>query len=100
MLSRAEFERLFDTFTSSAWRLETQGVYDEPEEREPLRRFLADDPDDLVWMADWFVWIREITGTGKRFGWVRVRCGRTATHALARGAQRCLTGEWSSTNVL
>lgn len=72
MLSRAEFEQLFDTFTASAWRLEIQGVYDEPEEREPLRRFLAGEPDDLAWMADWFAWIREITGTGKRFGRVRV----------------------------
>lgn len=72
MLSRAEFARLFDTFTSSAWRLEVQGVYDEPEEREPLRRFLAGEPDDLAWMADWFDWIREITRAGKRFGRVRV----------------------------
>jgi hypothetical protein len=72
MLSRAEFEQLFDTFTRSAWRLEVQGVYDEPEEREPLRRFLAGGPDDLAWMADWFTWIREITHAGKRFGRVRV----------------------------
>jgi hypothetical protein len=72
MLSRAEFEGLFDTFTASAWRLEIQGVYDEPEEREPLRRFLAGEPDDLSWMADWFAWIRTITRAGKRFGRVRV----------------------------
>jgi hypothetical protein len=72
MLSRAEFERLFDTFTRSAWRLEVQGVYDEPEERAPLRRFLAGEPDDLAWMADWFAWIRQITHAGKQFGRVRV----------------------------
>ena len=72
MLSRAEFERLFDTFTRSAWRLEIQGVYDEPEEREPLRRFLAGEPDDLAWMTDWFVWIRQVTQAGKQFGRVRV----------------------------
>jgi hypothetical protein len=72
MLSRTEFERLFDTFTSSAWRLEAQGVYDEIEEREPLLRFLAGEPDDLEWMADWFDWIRDITATGKLFGRVRV----------------------------
>jgi hypothetical protein len=64
-LSRAEFEALFDSFAVSAWRLEIQGVYDEPEEREPLRRFLTGEPDDLAWMADWFDWIREITAAGK-----------------------------------
>jgi hypothetical protein len=72
MLSRMEFEQLFDTFTTSAWRLEIQGVYDEAEEREPLRRFLAGEPDDLAWMAEWFAWIREITNAGKRFGRTRV----------------------------
>jgi hypothetical protein len=72
MLSRSEFEALFDTFTESAWRLETQPAYDEPEEREPLRRWLAGEPDDLAWMADWWTWIRDITQAGKRFGRVRV----------------------------
>lgn len=72
MLSRADFEALFDTFTRSAWRLETQPAYDEPEEREPLRRWLAGEPDDLAWMADWWAWIRDITRSGKRFGRVRV----------------------------
>lgn len=72
VLSRAEFVELFDTFTESAWRLEIQGTYDEPEEREPLRRFLAGEPDDLEWMSDWFAWIREITLAGRQFGRVRV----------------------------
>jgi hypothetical protein len=96
MLSRADFEKLFDEFTASAWRLEIQGVYDEPEEREPLRRFLAGEPDDLAWMADWFEWIREITLAGKAFGRVRVvtdpltsyqrfELGRLTPPALAAG---------------
>jgi hypothetical protein len=72
MLSRAEFESLFDTFAESAWRLEVQPAYDEPEEREPLQRWLAGEPDDLAWMADWWAWIREITQAGKQFGRVRV----------------------------
>lgn len=72
MLSRAEFEALFDTFTESAWRLESQPAYDEPEEREPLRRWLAGEPDDLDWIADWWAWIRDITRAGKQFGRVRV----------------------------
>jgi uncharacterized protein DUF6879 len=72
MLSRTDFEALFDTFTTSAWRLETQPSYDEPEEREPLRRWLAGEPDDLAWITDWWAWIRDITGSGKRFERVRV----------------------------
>jgi len=72
MLSRTEFEQLFDTFTRSAWRLEIQDTYDEPEEREPLRRFLAGEPDDFAWIADWWAWIRSITQAGKRFERVRV----------------------------
>jgi hypothetical protein len=72
MLSRPEFEQLFDTFTRSAWRLECQGTYNEPEEREPFRRFLAGEPDDLEWIADWWAWVRSITQAGKRFERVRV----------------------------
>lgn len=71
-IDRQEFERLFDEFTASAWRLEIQGTYDEPEEREPLRRFLAGEPDDLTWMADWFDWVRQLTAAGRRIGRVRV----------------------------
>lgn len=71
-IDRQEFERLFDEFTASAWRLEIQGTYNEPEEREPLRRFLAGEPDDLEWMADWFDWVAELTRAGRRIGRVRV----------------------------
>lgn len=71
LINRGEFESLFDRFTSSAWRLEVQGSYDEPEEREPLRRWLAGDPDDS-WMADWYAWVREVTAAGRGVGRVRV----------------------------
>jgi hypothetical protein len=71
-IDRAGFERLFDEFTTSAWRLEIQGTYDEAEEREPLRRFLADEPSDHEWMADWFKWVAELTAQGRRIGRVRV----------------------------
>ena len=71
-IDREEFERLFDAFTKSAWRLEIQGTYDEPEEREPLRRFLTGESDDLAWMTDWFDWVAELTAAGRRIGRVRV----------------------------
>lgn len=69
---RAEFERLFDTFRTSAWRLECQGTYREPEEAEPLQRFLAGEPDDLAWYADWPEWVRGVRASGRTIGRVRV----------------------------
>jgi hypothetical protein len=72
LATRAEFERLFDRFTRSAWRLECQGVYNEPEEREPLKRFLAGEPDDGAWFADWPVWIRAQRAAGRTVSRVRV----------------------------
>ncbi|MDX3662370.1 hypothetical protein PV646_34130 [Streptomyces sp. ID05-26A] len=71
-IDRDEFEALFDTFAESAWRLEIQGTYSEPEEQEPLRRFLVGEPDDHTWMADWFEWVAELTAAGRRVGRVRV----------------------------
>lgn len=72
LASRSAFEQLFDTFERSAWRLECQGEYREPEEREPLRRFLAGEPDDLSWFADWADWIAAQRSAGRTIGRVRV----------------------------
>jgi hypothetical protein len=46
--------------------------YDASYENESLRRFLAEEPDDLPWMQDWLAMIREATGKGLRFSRVRV----------------------------
>jgi hypothetical protein len=56
----------------SAWRLECQGIYREPEEAEPLRRFLAGEPDDLAWYADWPEWVGGVRTSGRAIGRVRV----------------------------
>lgn len=37
-----------------------------------MRKFLADEPDDLPWMQDWLAMIREATAEGRRFARVRV----------------------------
>jgi hypothetical protein len=71
MLTPDEFEALFETFQVSAWRLEIQGVYQEPEEREPLRRWLAGQSDDLGWMADWYSWVRQAVAAGRHLARVR-----------------------------
>jgi hypothetical protein len=70
--TREEVERLFDTFERSAWRLECQGAYDEPEEREPIQRFLAGEPQDLAWFEDWPIWIREQRQAGRAVGRARM----------------------------
>ena len=46
--------------------------YDSSYENESLRKFLADEPDDLPWMQDWLKMIREATSRGLRFARVRV----------------------------
>jgi hypothetical protein len=73
-LSRAEFQAHLGRFERSAWRLELQGWYDEPDEGELLAQWLADgDPrPTLAWFADWPEWISEQTAAGRRFERVRV----------------------------
>lgn len=69
---RAEFRTLFDRFEHTAWRLECQGVYHEPDEQEPLRRFLAGQEPDHAWLEDWLDWIRTLRAGNRKLGRVRV----------------------------
>lgn len=71
-VTRDEHRTLVQSITKSAWRLEIQGTYNEPSEREPLRRYLEGEPDDLEWFARWLTRIREVTSAGIRFERVRV----------------------------
>ena len=71
-VTRDEHRTLVQSITRSAWRLEIQGTYNEPSERQPLRRYLAGEPDDLAWFARWLDRIREVTAAGIRFERVRV----------------------------
>ncbi|HVK24746.1 MAG TPA: hypothetical protein VM677_25585 [Actinokineospora sp.] len=71
-VDRAGFEALFNGFQRSVWRLETHGEYAEPDEKEALRQFLAGEPVDQEWMADFLDWVRDETAAGKRFERVRV----------------------------
>jgi hypothetical protein len=71
MLSREEFSALMSSWQTSAWRWECQGVYREPSEEEPLRKFLAGEPD-LDWFQDWLTSIRTRTAAGQRIGRVRM----------------------------
>ncbi|MGH3861126.1 DUF6879 family protein [Actinokineospora sp.] len=71
-VNRAGFQALFDASRRSVWRLETRDEYHEPDEAEPLRRFLAGEPSDLEWIADFYDWVHAATLAGKRFERVRV----------------------------
>jgi hypothetical protein len=46
--------------------------YDAPHETDSLRRFLADEPDDLPWMRSWLDMVRTASMHGRRFTRVRV----------------------------
>ncbi|AHH98444.1 DUF6879 family protein [Kutzneria albida] len=75
-ISRDQFQDLFSRFERSAWRLETQGWYDEPDEGALLAQWLAD-PDagaqaTLEWFADWPELIVAQVAEGKRYARVRV----------------------------
>ncbi|GAA0638390.1 hypothetical protein GCM10010174_70330 [Kutzneria viridogrisea] len=72
LVTREEHRELVRSVTKSAWRLEIQGTYNEPSEREPVRRYLAGEPDDLVWFQGWLTRIRELEAIGVRFERVRV----------------------------
>ncbi|MFR9729105.1 DUF6879 family protein [Saccharopolyspora sp. MS10] len=72
LISGEQFDDLFRTFHSTAFRLETQGVYNETVEREPIRRFVAGEAPDDTWLAPWTDNVRRATSQGRRFQRVRL----------------------------
>lgn len=73
-LDRADFQTLFDQFRHSAWRLEIQGSYDEPDEGPLLAQWLSDGDEaaTLAWFADWPERIAVQAKQGKQYSRVRV----------------------------
>lgn len=71
MLSRDEFREHMRSWQTSAWRWECQGTYREPSEEEPLRRFLAGEPD-LAWFQGWLGRVRAWKAAGQSIGRVRM----------------------------
>jgi hypothetical protein len=58
-------------YKHTAFRLELRERYNEPEETEPLRRFLAGEPD-YAWNEEWAAMMRRRTALGQRMSRVRV----------------------------
>lgn len=71
MMDVDEFRTRMRGWRTSAWRWECQGIYREPSEEEPLRRFLAGEPD-LAWFQGWLTRVRTWTAAGQRIGRVRM----------------------------
>jgi hypothetical protein len=59
------------SYEYTAFRLETREQYNEPEEDEPLRRFLVGEPD-YSWNEEWATMMRQRTAAGKRMARVRI----------------------------
>ncbi|MFF0489989.1 DUF6879 family protein [Nocardia sp. NPDC003482] len=56
----------------SAFHLEVKDIYAVPEESEPLRRFLAGEPDDEYDLDEWTDVIRSLTAQGLAMSRIRV----------------------------
>jgi hypothetical protein len=52
--------------------LEARDQYNASYENESLRKFLANEPDDLPWMQSWLDMLRGATAKGQRFARVRL----------------------------
>lgn len=64
LLSSGEFEELFRHCKRSVFRIETRGVYAEPDEHEPLRRFLVGEEPDDAWLGPWLDAVENATLRG------------------------------------
>ncbi|MEV6987329.1 DUF6879 family protein [Sphaerisporangium sp. NPDC051017] len=72
LVSGEEFGDLFRSFEHTAFRLEPRERYNSPGEHEPIRRFLAGEPDDLAWNQPWLDLMAEHASKAKFVHRVRV----------------------------
>jgi hypothetical protein len=63
---------LLNSFEHTAFRLEVRDRYNEPDEAEPLAKYLAGDRDEPAWLREWLDLVRGASATGRRFARVRV----------------------------
>jgi hypothetical protein len=65
-LTGESFRQLLQSFAHTAFRLEGRDRYNSPREVQPLRKFLAGEPDDLAWLGRWTATVRKATAEGRR----------------------------------
>jgi hypothetical protein len=63
---------LLNSFEHTAFRLEVRDRYNEPDEAEPLAKYLAGDRDEPAWLGEWLDLVRGASATGRRLARVRV----------------------------
>jgi hypothetical protein len=68
----SKFGALLTRFRRTALRLEVRERYDTDLEREPQRKFLAGEVDDLAWAWAWLDLVRKATEEGREFRRVRI----------------------------
>ncbi|MEU6828574.1 DUF6879 family protein [Nocardia beijingensis] len=66
------FPDLLRTCKREAFHLEVLDSYAEPNEHEPFRQFLADEPDDHAWFQPWAELVQETTSRGVAVTRVRI----------------------------
>ncbi|MGW4093875.1 DUF6879 family protein [Nocardia sp. NPDC004750] len=66
------FPDLLRTCKREAFHLEVLDSYAEPNEHEPFRRFLADEPDDYAWFQPWTELVEKTTSRGVAVTRVRI----------------------------
>ncbi|MEU0507150.1 DUF6879 family protein [Nocardia sp. NPDC005998] len=66
------FPDLLRSCKREAFHLEVLDSYAEPHEYEPLRRFLAGQPDDYAWFQDWTNLVQETVSRGVAVTRVRI----------------------------
>jgi len=71
-ISADDRNALFLTFSREAVHLETRDVYGTEIENEPLRKYLAGEPDDLAWFQPWLAEVRQNVQAGKSYRRVRL----------------------------
>lgn len=67
-----EFGRLFREFEHTAFRLEVREAYNEPSEKDDLRRYVEEGWIDRDRTSEWLTAVRQATDAGRRFQRVRV----------------------------
>jgi hypothetical protein len=74
-ITEAEFSRLLESFSRSAWRLETYDSYHLDYEAADFQQFLAGrsaPPTEISWWRPWLDMVTAMTREGKRIGRVRI----------------------------
>ncbi|MER6912203.1 DUF6879 family protein [Streptomyces sp. NPDC000594] len=72
LITSAQRDELFDSFTHDAFHLELRDDYGSPIEDSPYARWQRGESDDYAWLGPWMTRMKRVTGEGKAVRRVRV----------------------------